>query len=291
LKLLGKEGEAIRHWLDVTMDVKDAKKQVVTERAYGWARVAAGNDLAITNLFQGVPAQQFGVYDVDMDGRPDLFILNERIFDFANAADTDAEFLKRVLLDVRGNGPTALELKYFTEDKDPKKREKLIDTLLKEPAVQKKLGDTWKKKVLAPAVSNFKSADQIYYYVIPDAKPSYRALPRPSSWIELIDPPVPPTPPTPPGVVRPLHPQPPAPPVPPKPPVPLAPPQADKLEKLVGELIAAKKSDEAVLEAGHARHAQPVADRQREKAGAGEHRERGRPEGRVGGHREGARRD
>ena len=49
--------------------------------------------------------------------------------------------------------------------------------------------------------------------------------------------PLPPTPPTPP-----------TPPVPPKPPAPPA-PQVDKFEKLVGELIAAKKSDEAILEA------------------------------------------
>ena len=61
------------------------------------------------------------------------------VWNVAAGADTDAEFLKRVLADVRGSGPTALELRYFTEDKDPKKREKLIDTLLKDPAVQKKL--------------------------------------------------------------------------------------------------------------------------------------------------------
>jgi hypothetical protein len=65
------------------------------------------------------------------------------------AANSDAAFLKRVVLDVRGTAPTALEEKYFTEDKDPKKREKLLDTLLKDPAVAKKLGDEWKKKMLA----------------------------------------------------------------------------------------------------------------------------------------------
>ena len=34
----------------------------------------------------------------------------------------------------RGSAPTALEEKYFAEDKDSKKREKLLDLLLKDPA-------------------------------------------------------------------------------------------------------------------------------------------------------------
>ena len=45
-----------------------------------------------------------------------------------------------------------------------------------------------------------------------------------------------------------MSPQPPTTPKPPVPPPPAA-PQTNKLEKLVGDLIAAKKSDEAILEA------------------------------------------
>src|SRR6185503_11204489 len=92
---------------------------------------------------------------------------------FNAPVDSDAEFLKRVLTDVRGSGPTALELKYFTEDKDPKKREKLLDTLLKDPAVQKKLGDAWKKKMLAPEATFQRSAlrgDNMFLYVLPDGR-------------------------------------------------------------------------------------------------------------------------
>src|SRR5262249_49772277 len=59
------------------------------------------------------------------------------------------DFLRRVIKDVRGTAPTTLEEKYFAEDKDPKKREKLLDTLLKDGALAKKLGDDWKKKMLA----------------------------------------------------------------------------------------------------------------------------------------------
>ena len=45
--------------------------------------------------------------------------------------------------------PRRIEQKYFIEDKDPKKREKLLDMLLKDPVVAKKLGDDWKTKMLA----------------------------------------------------------------------------------------------------------------------------------------------
>jgi hypothetical protein len=60
----------------------------------------------------------------------------------------DVVFLKQVLLDSLGVPPTALELKYFTEDKDPKKREKVVDLLLKDPKVAAKVGKEWKNKVL-----------------------------------------------------------------------------------------------------------------------------------------------
>ena len=185
------------------------------------------------------------IYD---DGKP----VGERLATvdyFVNVApDTDGEFLKRVLTDVRGSGPTALEVKYFTEDKDPKKREKLIDTLLKDPAVQKKLGDEWKKKMLAFKTANLKAQGEFLYRVTPDITRELAIELVPSKPLVV---PVQPTAPK-----APKPPVPPAPPVPnakpPAPPVaPAAPPapQADRLEKLVGELIAAQKSNEAILEA------------------------------------------
>ena len=42
---------------------------------------------------------------------------------------TDAEFLRRVMLDVAGRSPTTVEEKYFEADKDPQKREKLLKHL------------------------------------------------------------------------------------------------------------------------------------------------------------------
>ena len=46
--------------------------------------------------------------------------------------------------------PTRLELEYFKADNAPKKREKLLDMLLKDPTLAKKLGDGWKQKMLQP---------------------------------------------------------------------------------------------------------------------------------------------
>lgn len=162
-------------------------------------------------------------------------IINEVYF---ASIDSDAEFLKRVLTDVRGTGPTALETKYFTEDKDPKKREKLLDTLLKDPVVQKKLGESWKAKMLAAGDRTAQLLTEYRMLVLPNAERRDRLV------VPFVAP-VPPQPPMPPKVVVPVPPQPPKPPVPPTPPA----PQADKYEKLVGELIAAQKSDEAILEA------------------------------------------
>jgi hypothetical protein len=189
--------------------------KTVTARKYD--RWVAVDTLLLGEKIQHVPAQQFRVWDVADKTVTDRFVVNELYVAFDADADTDAEFLKRVLTDVRGNGPTALELKYFTEDKDPKKREKLVETLLKDPVVQKKLGDEWKQKMLAAKPPTFRqtelradlAGDYRFLYVLPDGKPQ-----------PIVFPPQPP-----------------------------AAPQPDKFEKLVGELIAAKKSDEAILEA------------------------------------------
>jgi hypothetical protein len=60
----------------------------------------------------------------------------------------DTAFLRRVLTETLGTAPTALEQKYFAADKDPKKREKLVDLLLKNANVAKKVGPEWRSRVL-----------------------------------------------------------------------------------------------------------------------------------------------
>ena len=149
------------------------------------------------------PSKPTPVLDFDADGRVDLLWTTEpppaqdvplRVQFYV--LESHADFLKKATQSARGSDPTPLEAKYFAEDKDPKKREKLLDTLLKDPAVAKKLGDAWKKKMLEPAstTAEWKSKFRIQTVI--------RSLPAPS-----------------------------------------------KIEKLVDELIASKKTDEQVLEA------------------------------------------
>jgi hypothetical protein len=127
-------------------------------------------------------------------------------------ADTDAEFLRRAVQSARGTAPSAVEERYFAEDKDPEKREKLLDLLLKDPAVAKKLGDDWKKKMLEP-----ESAAVVWGHL-----PSYFRRAEVQRYI-MTD-----------GAVRlwDLNQK----------------PQPGRLEKVVGELVGAKKTDEQVLD-------------------------------------------
>ncbi|HEY2909788.1 MAG TPA: sigma-70 family RNA polymerase sigma factor [Gemmataceae bacterium] len=122
--------------------------------------------------------------------------------------DSDPEFLKRVIQSARCSAPTTLELKYFIADKDPKKREKLLDLLLKDPIVAKKVGDAWKKKMLEPPAIQTTVRKAAPIHVRPLTL-EYHRLDLRSLPAEI----------------------------------------PSKFEKLVGELIAAKKSDEQILEA------------------------------------------
>lgn len=68
----------------------------------------------------------------------------------AQQPQTDEQFLTKVCQDARGAAPTRIEREYFLTDKDPKKREKLIDLILKDAAVAKKVGPNWKQSLLNP---------------------------------------------------------------------------------------------------------------------------------------------
>ncbi len=67
--------------------------------------------------------------------------------------DTDEAFLTRVVESARGGQPTRLEREYFLKDKDAKKREKLLDAFLSDPATAKKVGPEWKQTMLNPPVT------------------------------------------------------------------------------------------------------------------------------------------
>jgi protein involved in polysaccharide export with SLBB domain len=83
-------------------------------------------------------------------------------FDVTTPPDADEAFLGRVCQDVRGGPPTAIEREYFLADQDPKKREKLLDTFLKDQAVAKKLGAEWKQKMLGTADQTLRSHYKYY---------------------------------------------------------------------------------------------------------------------------------
>ncbi len=61
---------------------------------------------------------------------------------------SDAEFLRRVCLDVTGHIPSAEKAAAFLDDKDPNKRAKLIDELLASEDYGKHLADIWQTLVI-----------------------------------------------------------------------------------------------------------------------------------------------
>ncbi|MBM3980028.1 MAG: DUF1549 domain-containing protein [Planctomycetes bacterium] len=71
------------------------------------------------------------------------------------AKSTDAEFLRRVYLDLVGTSPTYDETTKFLADPDNKKREKLIDTLIADPRFASAQADTWDLVLFGRHPGNF----------------------------------------------------------------------------------------------------------------------------------------
>lgn len=66
----------------------------------------------------------------------------------ASPQSSDAEFLRRIYVDLVGVIPTAEEAKGFLDSKDPEKRTKLIDRLLDDSRYGKNLADGWHRRLL-----------------------------------------------------------------------------------------------------------------------------------------------
>jgi len=75
----------------------------------------------------------------------------------APAAD-DAEYLRRVSLDVAGRIPTASEARAFLADNDPEKRRKLVEALLEGPAFATHMTNVWRDLLIPEAAGNFQIA-------------------------------------------------------------------------------------------------------------------------------------
>src|SRR5262245_21485362 len=67
----------------------------------------------------------------------------------ADPAD-DAEFLRRVYLDLHGVIPTSEQAARFLADPDPAKRTRLVETLLTSPRYGEYLGDIWQGYLVSP---------------------------------------------------------------------------------------------------------------------------------------------
>src|SRR4051794_22988951 len=66
----------------------------------------------------------------------------------ASRAD-DAEFLRRVYLDITGVIPPADKVAVFLDSKQPDKRARLIDDLLASPNYGRRLADIWQEQLMA----------------------------------------------------------------------------------------------------------------------------------------------
>jgi len=272
-------GEPVRVKVVVaTDDGKGGVKYKVEERLAGTAPKAADGKEPQPQTFQykfAVPA----------DGKA---VPLSRWTQLAVARDTDAAFLRRAVTEARGTPPTALEERYFAADADPKKREKLLDALLADPTSLRRVGDGWKRRMLTPPAAAqpqvvpstpqgklfelYRRSDLVtppQFEVVPlpkgDGQPFLYTQPKTVVRDLLVTPkgdvvkpkaqvpPAPPAPPAAPKTVAPLA----APKAVPAPPVPatVAPlyrtavRSGDRWSRLVGELIAAGKSDEQMLEA------------------------------------------
>ncbi|HZZ73283.1 MAG TPA: DUF1549 domain-containing protein, partial [Pirellulales bacterium] len=68
----------------------------------------------------------------------------------------DSEFVHRIYLDITGKIPSAVQARRFLDDQDPRKREKLIDTLLADPAFGVNLATFWHNWMVLPNMPNLR---------------------------------------------------------------------------------------------------------------------------------------
>ena len=74
---------------------------------------------------------------------------------------TDAEFMRRVSLDLTGKIPAVAELRLFVVDQDPVKREKLIDRLLASPGFVVHFTNIWRAILIPEAATDLQARGQI----------------------------------------------------------------------------------------------------------------------------------
>jgi hypothetical protein len=123
-------------------------------------RPAASLDPRSGSARESAPAALIRLIDQRIDAR----LKSERIP--ASAVADDAEFVRRVYLDLHGVVPTAARAQSFFEDRDENKRAKLIDQLLAESQFATHLADIWDD------------------YLIPDTDDTRANKQRLTAWLE-----------------------------------------------------------------------------------------------------------
>jgi hypothetical protein len=200
------------------------------------------------------------------------------VWDVSPSIDTDAAFLHRAVAEARGTPPTTIEERYFAADPDPRKREKLLDALLSDPAAARRVGEAWKRRMLAPPAAGRSTTDlvlpynpkavapgdyrlvvpytggqpkpagvQPYLFVQPKGKVEVVPYPAPAKDVLIPKGTTPPVPPKPPAAVFPPTPVEPAPRATAR--LVVGSPSADRWQRLVADLITVGKTDEQILEA------------------------------------------
>lgn len=72
----------------------------------------------------------------------------------------DAEFLRRVCLDLHGVIPTVEQAAQFLNDRNPGKRSRLIDALLADPRYGEYLGDIWQGYLVSPLADDYRARSE-----------------------------------------------------------------------------------------------------------------------------------
>ncbi len=125
------------------------------------AAILLGNIPAVADDVE-TPASQEGLSRSQMIARIDEQI-NERLI-AANISPApiadDAEFLRRVYLDLTGAIPRVAEVRDFLADERPDKRAKLIDKLLDSPAHATHLANTW-RNIMLPGGLNIEQINNV----------------------------------------------------------------------------------------------------------------------------------
>lgn len=128
--------------LSVAADKKEPKKQRKAEAVKAEAKPAETPKAAPAPApVAKTPAKNAAALAAAIDRSIDAKLKEEKVA--VSFLASDAEFLRRVCLDITGVLPTAERAKSFLDNKDADKRAKLIDELLDNPEYGKRMADLW----------------------------------------------------------------------------------------------------------------------------------------------------